>query len=61
MRASLSITQAVFALPREASVGICRAGREQTRLLETAADDRIANMAAFIRHALALLEEGLRA
>lgn len=42
-------------------MGICRAGRDQTRLLETAADDRIANMAAFTHHALALLEEGLRA
>jgi len=36
-------------------------GGEQTRLLETAADDRIANMATFTRHALALLEEGLSA
>ncbi|MCR9180621.1 MAG: CinA family protein [Erythrobacteraceae bacterium] len=32
---------------------------ERTRLLETASDDRIANMAAFTRNALALLEAGL--
>jgi nicotinamide-nucleotide amidase len=34
-------------------------GGEHTRLLETASDDRIANMAAFTRNALALLEAGL--
>lgn len=34
-------------------------GREHTRLLETASDDRIANMAAFTRNALALLESAL--
>jgi nicotinamide mononucleotide (NMN) deamidase PncC len=33
--------------------------REHTRLIETASDDRIANMAAFTRNALALLEETL--
>lgn len=32
-----------------------------TRVIETGSDDRIANMAAFTRHALALLEEGLSA
>lgn len=32
---------------------------EHTRLLETASDDRIANMAAFTRNALALLEDVL--
>lgn len=35
-------------------------GREHTRLLETGSDARIANMAAFTRNALALLEESLR-
>jgi nicotinamide mononucleotide (NMN) deamidase PncC len=34
-------------------------GEEQTRLLDTACDHRIANMAAFTRNALALLEDGL--
>ncbi len=34
-------------------------GGEHVRLLETASDDRIANMAAFTRNALALLEETL--
>jgi len=34
-------------------------GREHTRLLETASDNRIANMAAFTRNALALLESAL--
>lgn len=34
---------------------------EHTRLLETRSDDRIANMAAFTRNALALLEETLAA
>jgi nicotinamide mononucleotide (NMN) deamidase PncC len=37
------------------------AGEEHTRLLETASDDRIANMAAFTRNALALLEDALSA
>jgi nicotinamide mononucleotide (NMN) deamidase PncC len=32
---------------------------EHIRLIETASDDRIANMAAFTRNALALLESGL--
>ncbi|MFN3988937.1 MAG: CinA family protein [Erythrobacter sp.] len=32
---------------------------ERTALIETASDDRIANMAAFTRNALALLEAGL--
>lgn len=32
---------------------------EHTRLLQTGSDDRIANMAAFTRNALALLEDGL--
>jgi len=35
-------------------------GGEHTRALETASDDRIANMAAFTRNALALLEQELR-
>ncbi len=35
-------------------------GGEHTRVLETASDDRIANMAAFTRNALALLEQELR-
>lgn len=35
-------------------------GGEHTRVLETASDDRIANMAAFTRNALALLEQQLR-
>ena len=34
-------------------------GGEHTRLLETASDNRIANMAAFTRNALALLEDTL--
>ena len=34
-------------------------GGEHTRLLETASDDRIANMAAFTRNALELLEQAL--
>lgn len=34
---------------------------EHTRLIETASDDRISNMAAFTRNALALLEETLAA
>lgn len=36
-------------------------GGKHTRLIETASDDRIANMAAFTRNALALLEDALRA
>lgn len=32
---------------------------EHTRLIDTASDDRIANMAAFTRNALALLEDAL--
>ncbi len=36
-------------------------GAEHTRLIETASDDRIANMAAFTRNALAALEDALRA
>ncbi len=35
-------------------------GGEHTRALETASDDRTANMAAFTRNALALLEQELR-
>jgi nicotinamide mononucleotide (NMN) deamidase PncC len=35
-------------------------GGEHTRLLETASDDRIANMVAFTRNAFALLEDVLR-
>ena len=34
-------------------------GGAQTRMLETTVDDRIANMAAFTRNALALLEDSL--
>ncbi|MFN4019329.1 MAG: CinA family protein [Erythrobacter sp.] len=34
-------------------------GGERTRLIETGSDDRIANMAAFARNALALLEDAL--
>jgi PncC family amidohydrolase len=34
-------------------------GGEHTRILETGSDDRIANMAAFTRNALALLEAAL--
>ncbi len=34
-------------------------GGEHTRLIETASEDRIANMAAFTRNALALLEDTL--
>jgi hypothetical protein len=34
-------------------------GGEFTRLIETTSDDRIANMAAFTRYALALLETNL--
>ena len=34
-------------------------GGDHTRLLDTASDDRIANMAAFTRNALALLEDAL--
>lgn len=37
------------------------AGEEHTRLLETGSDNRIANMAAFTRNALALLEDALSA
>mgnify|MGYP002780604505 CR=1 FL=1 len=36
-------------------------GGEHTRLIETASDDRIANMAAFTRNALAAFEDALRA
>jgi nicotinamide-nucleotide amidase len=35
------------------------AGREVTRMIETGSDDRIANMLAFTRNALALLEDAL--
>jgi hypothetical protein len=34
-------------------------GGEHTRALDTASDDRIANMGAFTRNALALLEDAL--
>ena len=36
-------------------------GGEHTRLIETASEDRIANMAAFTRNALAAFEDALRA
>ena len=36
-------------------------GGEHTRLIETASDDSIANMAAFTRNALAAFEDALRA
>jgi hypothetical protein len=39
--------------------GLVGPGLERTAVLETASDNRIANMAAFTRNALALLEAGL--
>jgi len=45
--------------PGQSVAALVGPGFEHTRLIETASDDRIANMAAFTCNALALLEEAL--